>query len=121
MRVACGKATAAVTAKYNLQQSGPGPSSFFCVRCGSQLAEDATGQRLVYVWWEGIGDKEPLELVLEARHEGSGSASSHEEVEIQEDLLTTGTSGGVSVHRWRIKCVSSRKIWSQLWEAAEGN
>jgi hypothetical protein len=113
MRVACGKATAAVTAKYNLQQSGHSPNSFFCVRCGSQLA-DATGQRLVSVWWEGMGDQEPLQLVLEARHEPAGNSSSDQAVEIQEALLSTGTSDGVSIHRWRIKCASSRKIWEGL-------
>ena len=71
------------------------------------------------MWWEGMGDKESLELVLEARHEAAGNSSSDQAVEIQEALLSTGTSDGVSIHRWRIKGASSRKIWDGLWEAAK--
>ena len=115
----CRRATAAVTEKYNLQQGGHSPSSFFCVRCGTKLTDDDAGQRLVYVWWEGMGDQEPLQLVLEARHESAGSSSSDQAVDIQEALLSTDTSDGVSIHRWRIKGASSRKIWDGLWEAAK--
>ena len=66
-----------------------------------------------------MGDQKPLQLVLKVRHEAAGSSSSDQAVEIQEALLSTGTSDGVSIHRWRIKGASSGKIWDGLWEAAK--